>query len=109
MLYNGDHHYAEVLYFFVVHKGDIQHTLATVKTFSPPNLDLLRESYGILRVCRFPSKEGVVVVDAKCITDVVGMVPFHRLGHEGGKEFFPIEKMSLTSIQTTEDDDTVLL
>jgi hypothetical protein len=52
----------------------------------------------------------VVVVDAKSLTDVVGMIPFSRPMQERGdlnqEEFFPIEKISLTSTQITEDDDT---
>jgi hypothetical protein len=108
MVFNSECRYAEVLYFFVVYKGDLQHTLAAVQTFALPDPDLLKESYGTLRVCRFPGEEGVVVVDAKSLTDVVGMVPFRRHAQERGdlnqREYFPIEKMSLTSIQITDDD-----
>ena len=110
MGFNGKHRYAEVLYFFVVHKADEQHTLAAVQVFTLPDPCLLKESYGTLHVCNFPSDEGVVVVDAKSLTDVVGMVPFSRPMQERGdidqREFFPIEKMSLASTQLTEDDDT---
>jgi len=103
----------KVLYFFMVYKADLQHTLAAVRLFSLPDPHLLRESYGTLRVCKFPGKkgkEGVVVVDAKTLTDVVGMVPFSRPVQErddsNQEEFFLIEKMSLTSTQLTEDNDT---
>lgn len=110
MTFNGECRYAEVLYFFVVHKGDIPHTLAAVHFFSLPDPDLLKESYGTLHVCGFPDKEGVVVVDAKTLTDVVGMVPFRRHTQErrdwNQGEYFPVEKMSLTCTQFTNDDDT---
>jgi hypothetical protein len=110
MVFNGERRYAEVLYFFVVQKDDIQHTLAAVQIFSLPDPRLLDESYGTLHVCRFPGEEGVVVVDAKSLTDVVGMVPFSRPVQERDDmnqgEFFPIEKISLTSTQIIEDDDT---
>jgi hypothetical protein len=110
MVFNGERRYAEVLYFFVLHKGDLQHTLAAVQTFALPDPQLLKESYGTLHVCRFPGEEGLVIVDAKSLTDVVGMVPFCRPMQEGGdlnqREYFPIEKISLTSTQITEDDDT---
>jgi hypothetical protein len=109
MVFNGERRYAEVLYFFVVCKGDIQHTLAAVQIFTLPDPQLLKESYGTLHVCRFPGEEGLVIVDAKTLTDVVGMVPFHRPVQGGGDpnqgEFFPIEKISLTSTQIIEDDD----
>jgi hypothetical protein len=110
MIFNGERCYAEVLYFFVVQKDDIQHTLAAVQMFTLPDPLLLNESYGTLHVCRFLCEEGVEVVDAKSLTDVVGMVPFSRPAQERGDlhqgEFFPIEKISLTSTQITEDDDT---
>jgi hypothetical protein len=110
MIFNGEHRYAEVLYFFVVQKDDIQHTLAAVKMFTLPDPLLLNESYGTLHVCKFLHDEGVEVVDAKCLTDVIGMVPFSRPVQERGDldqgEFFPIEKISLTSTQIPDDDDT---
>ena len=110
MVFNGEQCYAEVLYFFVVQKDDIQHTLAAVQIFSLPDPRLLNESYGTLHICRFPGEEGVVVVDAKSLMDVVGMVPFNWPVQERGDlnrgEFFPIEKISLTSAQIVEDNDT---
>ena len=110
MVFNDECRYAEILYFFVVQKDDLQHTLAAVQIFSLPDPRLLNESYGTLHVCRFPGEEGVVVVDAKSLTDVVGMVPFSRPLQERGDlnlaEFFPVEKISLTSVhQIMEDND----
>lgn len=98
-----------MLYFFIVHNGDLQHTLTAVNLFTLPDPNILSESYGTLDVCR--SSESVEVIDAKSLTDVVGMVPFHRHydGQERGdldqREFFPIAKMGLTRIQMLEDDD----
>jgi hypothetical protein len=109
MVFNGRCRYAEVLYFFLVCKGDTQHTLAAVQMFALPDPQLLKESYGTLHVCRFPGEEGLVVVDVKGLTDVVGMVPFHRPVQGGGDpsqgEYFPIEKISLTSTQIIEDNN----
>ena len=88
----------------MVLKGDLQHTLAAVKLFAPPNPDLLRDSFETLWVCRFPGDEGIVVVDARCITDVVGMVPFRRPGEAGNtaaEEFIAVEKITLMHFQTT--------
>ena len=110
MVYNGECCYAEVLYFFIVHKGDLQHTLAAVQLFGLPDPKILEESYGTLQVCRIPGEEGAVVVDAKGITDVIEMVPFNRPVQERGdsnqQECFPIKKISLTSTQITEDNET---
>lgn len=110
MIFKGKRRYAEVLYFFAIHKDNLQHILAAVKMFSLPDPDILIESYQTLYVCK--SSESVEVVDAKSLTDVVGMIPFHRHGEQRGGldqgEFFLIEKMSLTSIQMSEDDDTMV-
>ena|SRR5271154_4866316 len=106
MVFNEKIRYAEVLYFFVVLKGDRQHTLAAVKLFAPPDPDLLRDSFETLWVCRFPGDEGIVVVNATSITDVIGMVPFHRPGEKddyAAEEFFTVEKITLMHFQTTVD------
>jgi hypothetical protein len=76
--------------------------------FAPPDPDLLRDSFETLWVCRFPGDEGIVVVDAKSITDVIGMVPFHRHGEKGdtaAEEFFAVEKITLMHFQTTVDEN----
>ena len=57
MVFNDECRYAEILYFFVVQKDDLQHTLAAVQIFSLPDPRLLNESYGTLHVCRFPGSE----------------------------------------------------
>jgi hypothetical protein len=103
MVFNNEHRYAEVLYFFMVHKADS----GSSPTFSLSDLHLLRESYGTLHVCKSSDEGGVVVIDAKTLTDVVGMVPFSQpLQEKGEGEFFLIEKMSIvTSTQLVEDDD----
>lgn len=106
---NGECRYADVLYFFVVQKEDIQHTLAAVKIYSLPDPRLFAESYGTLHICRFLAEQGVVVVDAKSLTDVIGMVPFTQPVDERGdsnvEEFFLIEKISLTSTQIIDNND----
>ena len=108
MVLNEKIRYTEVLYFFVVHKADLRHTLAAVKLFAPPNPDLLRDSFETLWVCKFPGDEGIAVVDAKCITDVIGMIPFHQPGEEGdttAEEFFAVEKITLMQFQTAIDEN----
>jgi len=110
MVFNGKHCYAEVLYFFIVQKSDIQHTLAAVKMFTLPDPCLLKELHGMFHVCRFLGDEGVVVVDIKNLTDIIGMVPFSQPLQEKGDsnegKFFLVEKISLTSTQITEDNKT---
>ena len=89
----------------MIHKGNLQHILAAVNMFTIPDPDILMELYGTLHVCR-PSDEGVKVVDAKSLTNVIRMIPFHRQGGSDREEFFPIEKMGLMGVQMSEDDDT---
>jgi hypothetical protein len=75
MVFDGKHRYAEILCFFIVHKGDLQHTL---QIFGLSDLHLLKESYKTLHVCKFPGEEDVIVVDVKSITDIVKMVSFSQ-------------------------------
>ena len=89
-----------------MHKGDLQHTLAAVKLFVPPDPNLLRDLFETLWVCRFPGDEGIVIINAICITDIVGMVSFYQSGEEGdsvAEKFFALEKITLMHFQTTVD------
>ena len=108
MIFNGKIHYAEVLYFFIIHKGDLQHALAAVKLFAPPDPNLLRNSFETLSICRFSGDEGIAIVDDKCITDVVGMVPFCQPGEDddtAAGEFFAVEKITLMHFHATLDEN----
>lgn len=109
MVFDGKYRYTEILYFFIVYKGDLQFTLAVVQIFGLSDSHLLKESYGTLHVCKFLGEEGVIVIDAKSITDVVEMVPFSQHTQKKGdlnqREYFLIEKMSLTSTQIIDDNN----
>jgi hypothetical protein len=106
----GTSHFAEVLYFFLVTKDNLQYTLAAVRMFAEADPQILEESYGTLHVCKYIGGNNVQIIDAKWITDVVGMVPFqHIRGEETyteGKQYFAVEKMSAVLIR--KDDDTDL-
>ncbi|KAF8476354.1 hypothetical protein DFH94DRAFT_635049 [Russula ochroleuca] len=75
----GTSHFAEVLYFFLVIKDDLQYTLAAVKMFGAADPQMSEESYGTLHVCKYLGRNGVEVIDAKWIMGVVGMVPFKNV------------------------------
>ena len=87
----------------------MQYTLAAVNTFSDPDSYVLEESYGTLCLCKYLSANGIRIVDAKWITDVVGMVPFKYTQQETnfleGKEYFAVEKMSTVFIQKGDTDN----
>ncbi|EJF56381.1 hypothetical protein DICSQDRAFT_17386, partial [Dichomitus squalens LYAD-421 SS1] len=74
--------YAEVQYFFRLRKmledggtDDVDMTLAMVSVFTPPDPAILRESYGVLKACRYQGETSREVIDAKGIASVVAMVP----------------------------------
>ena len=64
---------------------------------------VLKESYGTLQLCTYLSANGICIVDAKWITDVVGMVPFNHTQGETiyleGRQYFAVEKMSAVLVQ----------
>jgi len=102
-------HFAEVLYFFLVTKNNLQYTLAAVNAFSDPDSHVLEESYGMLHLCKYLGMNGIRIVDAKWIMDVIGMVPFKYTQQETnfseGKEYFAVEKMSTVFIRKGDTDN----
>jgi len=101
--------FAEVLYFFLVTKNDSQYTLAAVNMFAEADPHVLKESYGTLHLCRYLGANGIRIIDAKWITDVVGMVPFkytkQETNYSDGKQYFAVEKLSTGSIQKGDIDN----
>ena len=79
--------------------------------FADADPHVLKESYGTLHLCRYLGTNGILVVDAKWITDIVGMVPFKytqgETNYSEGKQYFAVEKMSAASIRkgNTDPDD----
>ena len=77
--------------------------------FADPDPHVLEELYGMLHLCTYLSKNGIWIVDAKWITDVVGMVPF-KYTQQGtnyleGKQYFVVEKLSAMLIRKGDSDD----
>jgi len=73
--------------------------------FADPDPHVLKESYGMLHLCTYLSKNGIRIVDAKWITDtdVIGMVPF-KYTQQGtnyleGQQYFAVEKLSAVLIR----------
>jgi hypothetical protein len=77
--------------------------------FTDTDPDVLKESYGTLHLCKYPGPNGIVIIDAKWITAVVGMVPFTYTHGERnyleGKQYFAVEKMSGVLIPKHDADD----
>jgi hypothetical protein len=99
--------FGEIQYFFQAICNDETVTLALVSLYSPPDTNLLTESYGTLWSCKYQGHDDLVVVDAKAILSVVAMVPLpFPLGDieidteqdtdsESGEYFFVVEKPGL--------------
>ena len=86
--------YAEVLYYFFVENKNLRYTLAAVKIYSPPDPQILEETYSTTRVCRHLGDDGVRIVDVKWICEVVAMIPFICQGRDGS-EYYLLEDMNL--------------
>lgn len=86
----------------------MQYTLAAVRMFADADHQIFEESYGTLHVCKYLGGNGIQVIDAKWITDVVGMVPFQYVPGEEtyaeGKQYFAVEKMSAVLIGKDDKD-----
>jgi len=77
--------------------------------FADPDPHVLKESYGTLHLCTYLGENGIRIVDAKWITDVVRMVPF-KYTQQGtnyleGQQYFAVEKLSAALIRKGDSDD----
>lgn len=88
----GRQEFAEVQYYFQMIINNEVRSLALVSVYSPPDRDILSESYNTLWACRYQGDEGLKAVDVKSITAVISMPPL-----PGGPDgtFFVLEKPGL--------------
>jgi hypothetical protein len=95
--------YGEIQFFFQATINDSTKTLALVSNYSPPNLDLLRQSYKTLWTCHYQGAEDIRVIDVKNIHSVVAVVPFPF----NQQKFFICEKIGLevTTLGGIEEED----
>jgi len=102
-------HFAEILYFFLITKNNLRYTLVAVNMYVDADPQVLKESYGMLHLCTYLGSNGIRIVDAKWITDVVGMVPFEspqqETNYSQGKQYFAVEKMSSGLIRKGDIDN----
>lgn len=84
-------------------KNDLQYTLAAVNMFAEADPGVLNESYGTLHLCMYLGANGIQIVDAKWIMEVVGMVPFEythgETNYSEGTQYFVVEKMSSVLVE----------
>lgn len=77
--------------------------------FAEPDPCAFKDSHGTLHVCKYLGRNGTRVIDAKWITDVVGMVPFKYVQRQKDyvedKQYFAVEKMSAVLIGRCNGED----
>ncbi|KAJ6525540.1 hypothetical protein DFH09DRAFT_894352, partial [Mycena vulgaris] len=73
--FDGTNAYAEIQFFFQTEVDDEDLTLALICRYSPPDPELLRESFKTLLVCDEPDYDEMEVIDVDSILSVVGMIP----------------------------------
>ncbi|KAG1823285.1 hypothetical protein EV424DRAFT_1321265 [Suillus variegatus] len=91
-------HFGEVQFYFQIHINDTIKTLALVSLYSPPNYQLLEESYHTLYSCTYQGNEALKLVDVSTIQSVIAMVP-HKLPGSLELCFFLVEKPGLDVAQ----------
>lgn len=86
----------------------MRYTLAAVNMFADADPQVLKESYETLHLCKYLGANGIRIVDAKWITDVVGMVPFRytqgETNYSDGKQYFAVEKMGTVLFRRDDTD-----
>ncbi|KAH9966148.1 hypothetical protein BJV74DRAFT_785757, partial [Russula compacta] len=105
LVLNGSPHFAEVVYFFLIVKDDLQYTLMAVSLYSQANSGIFEESYQTNSIHTYLGNKGIHIIDAKWITEVVDMIP---LKHGRTDKYFVLEKISLVASRQQEEDDTYL-
>ncbi|TFK58439.1 hypothetical protein BDN72DRAFT_906735 [Pluteus cervinus] len=109
---NGNLEFVQVRYYFKVNFDDDIFPLALGTRYSPPDAQLLEDSYQTVYACSQEGEEGLVVFPIHDIEAVVAMVPFFEVDQEGGIEipdnlFFLVEKpgLDITKVLGTGEDD----
>lgn len=87
-------------YYFRLAFGEEVHGLALISVFSPPDLQLLRESFQTVYKCHYQGEDALLAIDIKQIESVVAMIPYYKVTPDGelqipGTEYFLMEKIGL--------------
>jgi hypothetical protein len=100
----GRQEFAEVQYYFQMIINNEVRSLALVSIYSPPDWDILSESYNTLWACMYQGDEGLKVVDVKSITAFILMPPL-----PGGPDgtFFVLEKPGLDVMHMGGQDEVL--
>jgi hypothetical protein len=78
--------------------GEEVYSLAVVSLFSAPDKEVLRDSCGTVKACKYQGQACVQTFDARCIKSVIAMVPAYKVTLPEGEiitppdEYFVVEK-----------------
>lgn len=92
-------YFAEVRFYFVKTFGGEQQAFALVSLYSPPDENLLRDTYNTLAVCAYQGEEALMIINVKSILSVVAMVPCTSIISSYGDKYFLIEPVGLDVIE----------
>lgn len=104
MKLNGKVEFGEVQFFFqVVNPNDDDKLIpyALVSIYSPPDADILEQSYHTLWASEYTGSDGLRVVSISSIMSVVSMQPLPRCPGDPDNLWFVVEKSGLDDTELT--------
>jgi hypothetical protein len=93
----------EAWFYFQATVDAVEETLALCSLYSLADEDHREDTSGALNVCDYKGEGNLVVIRAKSILSVVGMMPFQEDRQRG--RFYLTEKFALGVIDTGDTDD----
>ena len=99
VLHQGTIRFVEVRFYFRAIVEGIEETLALGSLYSLADEYHRRCTHGALIVCKYEGEQDLVVIRAKSILSIVGMMPFEN--EDGGScRFYLVEKPGLDVVDT---------
>ena len=74
---------------------------AVISQYSPPDADILEDSYHTLWVCSYTGDQNLKVIPTSTITSVISMQPLPRQEGDAENLWFVVEKSSLDDMDLT--------
>jgi hypothetical protein len=104
MIINGKVAFGEVQFFLQVVDPDDEDKLnpyALISVYSPPDADMLEQSYHTLWACEYMGSDGFQVVSISSIMSVVSMQPLPQRPGDPDNLWFIVEKSGLDDTELT--------
>jgi hypothetical protein len=101
VLHQGTIRFVEARFYFRAIVEGIEESLALCSLYSLTDEHHRGRTHGALIVCDYEGERTLVVIRAKSILSVVGMMPFKDPEQdEGGRQFYLVEKFGLGVVDT---------